>query len=143
MAQHVQTRLVDDIDGSEAVETVTFQVDSKEYEIDLNEGHAARLREAFGPYVAAARRAGGSSTSRRQTAAPKRSRGDLAEVRAWLGEHGYPVKERGRIPDAWVADFDTKSPNPPQDGEPTVVEASEAEHLERRSGVDAAVFEAM
>ena len=98
VAQHVETRLVDDLDGSEAAETVTFQVDFREYEIDLNEEHAARLRDALAPYVAAARRVGGSSTPRRQSAAPKRSRQDLAEVRAWLAEHGYPVKERGRIP---------------------------------------------
>ena len=58
---------------------------TQEYEIDLNEEHAAKLREALAPYVAAARRAGGSSTPRRQSAAPKRSR------RTWprFG-HGWP-----------------------------------------------------
>ena len=40
-----KTRLVDDLDGSEAAETVTFQVDFRGYEIDLNEEHAARLRD--------------------------------------------------------------------------------------------------
>jgi hypothetical protein len=64
--------------------------------------------------VAAARRAGGSATPRRQGAAPKRARDDLREVRAWLAGHGYPVKDRGRINDVWLADYDTKSPNPPQ-----------------------------
>jgi nucleoid-associated protein Lsr2 len=140
VAQHVQTRLVDDLDGSKAVETITFQVDSKEYEIDLNEEHAARLRDALAPYVAAGRRAGVSRTPRRQSAAPKRSRQDLAEVRAWLAEHGYPVKERGRIPDAWVADYDTKSPNPPQQGEPTAVEAQQPS---RAPAVEAPVFQAV
>ena len=140
MAQHVQTRLVDDIDGSEAAETVTFELDSTEYEIDLNEEHAARLREAFEPYVAAARRGGASSTPPRQTTAPNRSRGDLAEVRAWLAEHGYPVKVRGRIPDAWVADYDSKSPNPPEQAEPTTVEAEEPR---RASAVEAPVFQAV
>ena len=57
VAQHVQMRLVDDLDGSKAVETITIQVDSKEYEIDLNEEHAARLRDALALYVAAGRRA--------------------------------------------------------------------------------------
>ena len=143
VAQHVQTRLVDDLDGSDAVETVTFRVDGTEYEIDLNDEHAAKLREAFARYVAAGRRAGGSSAPRRQSAAPKRSRGDLGEVRAWLAEHGYPVKERGRIPDAWVADYDSTTPNPPEQIEPTAVEASEAEQLERRSQVEAPVFQAV
>ena len=143
VAQHVETRLVDDLDGSEAAETVTFQVDFREYEIDLNEEHAARLRDALAPYVTAARRVGGSSTPRRQSAAPKRSRQDLAEVRAWLAEHGYPVKERGRIPDAWVADYDTKSPNPPQQAEPTAVQASKDGQHRRMSGVEAPMFQAV
>jgi hypothetical protein len=141
VATQQTVRLVDDLDGSEAAETVTFHVDGKEYEIDLNEEHAAKLHEAFAPYVAAARRAGGSAAPRRQSAAPKRSRGDLGDVRAWLAEHGYPVKERGRIPDAWVADYDTRSPNPPHDGEPTLVEA--AEEPQRRPAVDAPVFQAV
>ena len=142
MAQHVEMMLVDDLDGSEAAEPVTFQVDFREYEIDLNEEHAARLRDALAPYVAA-RRTGGSSTPRRQSAAPKRSRQDLAEVRAWLAEHGYPVKERGRIPDAWVADYDTKSPNPPQQAEPTAVQASENKQHRPMSGVEAPMFQAV
>ena len=142
MAQHVEMMLVDDLDGSEAAEPVTFPVDFRKYEIDLNEEHAARLRDALAPYVAA-RRTGGSSTPRRQSAAPKRSRQDLAEVRAWLAEHGYPVKERGRIPDAWVADYDTKSPNPPQQAEPTAVQASEDEQHRRMSRVEAPMFQAV
>jgi len=77
------------------------------------------------------------------SAAPKRSRQDLAEVRAWLAEHGYPVKERGRIPDAWVADYDTKSPNPPQQAESTAVQASEDEQHRRMSRVEAPMFQAV
>ena len=68
---------------------------------------------------------------------------DLSEVRAWLAEHGYPVKERGRIPDAWVADYDTKSPNSPQQqDEPTAVEAAEDVEPKRSSGVEVPVFQA-
>jgi hypothetical protein len=42
------------------------------------------------------------------------SRDDLPEVRAWLAGHRYPIKDRGRINDVWLADYDTKSPNPPR-----------------------------
>jgi hypothetical protein len=136
VAKHVQTKLVDDIGGSEAAETVPFSLGSASYEIDLSIQHAAKLRNALAPYVAAARRAGGSSSPRRQTAAaPKRSRNDLREVRAWLARHGYPVKDRGRINDAWLADYDTTSPNPPQ-------QAAEQEKPKRRSTVTAPVFQA-
>ena len=74
MAKHVQTRLLDDIDGSEAAETVPFELDAVGYQIDLNTEHAAELRNVLAPYVAAARRAGGSARPRGQGAAPKRTR---------------------------------------------------------------------
>jgi hypothetical protein len=137
MAKHVQTRLLDDIDGSEAVETVPFGLDSVDYEIDLNPEHAAELRDALAPYVAAARLAGGRVRPQRQGTAPKRSRDDLREVRAWLAGHGYPVKDRGRINDVWLADYETKSPNPPQQA------AAVGEKPKRRSKVKAPVFQAV
>jgi hypothetical protein len=114
VAQHTEVRLVDDLDGSDAVETVTFAVDGKALEIDLSEAHAAKLRDVFAPFVAAARRAGGSAAPGRSpgatAAAPKR---DVGEARAWLLASGYPVKDRGRLPEPWLADFEAKSPNPP------------------------------
>ena len=58
MAQRVHVVLVDDIDGSDAGETVTFGLDGSTYEIDLNEKNAAALREALSPYVGHARRSG-------------------------------------------------------------------------------------
>lgn len=57
MAQKVQTLFTDDLDGSEADGTVRFGLDSAEYELDLNTGHARQLREALAPYIGAARRA--------------------------------------------------------------------------------------
>ena len=53
------------------------------------------------------------------------------------------MKERGRIPDAWVADYDTKSPNPPQQAESTAVQASEDEQHRRMSRVEAPMFQAV
>jgi hypothetical protein len=43
--------LVDDLDGSEASETVSFELDGKEYEIDLSQANADGLRQRLGPYV--------------------------------------------------------------------------------------------
>jgi Lsr2 len=50
------TRLVDDLDGSEALTTVSFSLDGSTYEIDLSESHLVALQEALAPYVTAARR---------------------------------------------------------------------------------------
>ena len=40
MAQKVNVILIDDIDGSEATETVSFGLDGTQYEMDLNLQHA-------------------------------------------------------------------------------------------------------
>ena len=47
MAQRVNIVLVDDIDGSDATETVSFGLDGTSYEIDLNDKNAAKLRDAL------------------------------------------------------------------------------------------------
>ena len=47
MAQKVNIVLVDDLDGTEATETVSFGLDGTTYEIDLNDANAASLREAI------------------------------------------------------------------------------------------------
>ena len=46
MAQCVETTLIDDLDGSEASETVAFAVDGSSYEIDLSKSNAAAMRRA-------------------------------------------------------------------------------------------------
>ena len=69
MAQKVNIVLVDDIDGSEATETVVFGLDGTSYEIDLNDEHAAALREAVAAYVGHGRRVAGSAKRGRKAAA--------------------------------------------------------------------------
>ena len=61
MAQKVNIVLVDDLDGTEATETVTFGLDGSTYEIDLNDANAAALREALSGYVGHARKVTGGS----------------------------------------------------------------------------------
>ena len=57
MAQKVQVLLVDDLDGSEATETVAFGLDGASYEIDLSSGNAGKLRKELAHYVEHARKA--------------------------------------------------------------------------------------
>jgi hypothetical protein len=99
MAQKVNIILVDDIDGSEATETVTFGLDGTSYEIDLNDTNAAALREAISPYVGHARKVGRAS-GRRATKASSGSGGGTPakEIRDWARSNGYDVPDRGRIP---------------------------------------------
>jgi hypothetical protein len=98
MAQRVNVVLVDDIDGSEAAETVTFALDGVDYEIDLSDKHAGELRNALSLYVGHARRTGGRRKSGRRSSASS-STGDAsaADIRAWARENGWDVPERGRV----------------------------------------------
>jgi hypothetical protein len=106
MAQKVQTLLVDDIDGSEAVSTISFGLDGAEYEIDLNEAHAAELKAALGTYVAAARKVAGQRRNGRP--GPRRAANGQpapAEVRDWAKSQGMEVRDRGRVPAELVVKF--------------------------------------
>src|SRR5690349_52382 len=104
MAQKVQTLFIDDLDGSEAEDTVKFGLDGTEYEIDLNAKHAQQLRDVLARYVAAARRTGARqpARSRRKAAA---SAPNSTAVREWAKTQGIDVKDRGRIPAELVVKF--------------------------------------
>lgn len=99
MAQKVNITLVDDIDGSEADETVTFALDSTTYEIDLNDRNAAALREALSGYIGHARKVtdGGARRGGRKTGIGPSSGTNTKDVREWAREQGMDVSERGRI----------------------------------------------
>jgi len=58
MAQMIVVRLIDDIDGGEADETVSFALDGKAYEIELSKKNAASLRKLLAPYIESGRTAG-------------------------------------------------------------------------------------
>jgi hypothetical protein len=94
VAQKVVVTLFDDIDGSEAAETIAFGLDGRYYEIDLNQANARELRKALAPYVEAGRKKARSGKAYRQTeVAP-----DPAAVRAWAQAHKMDIPARGRIP---------------------------------------------
>jgi hypothetical protein len=101
MAQKVSVQLVDDLDGSEAAETVTFGMDGVNYEIDLSTGNAERLRDALAPYVGGARKVGGTRARRGGRAAGRPASSapsvDTNSVREWARSNGYQVADRGRI----------------------------------------------
>lgn len=103
MAQKIEVRLVDDIDGGEADRTIQFAFEGYAYEIDLSESNAKKMLEALKPYVDAARRQG----SQRRSSSARRSSSDTdaKQVRAWAEKHGVDVPARGRIPNSVVESF--------------------------------------
>jgi Lsr2 len=110
MAQRVQIVLEDDLDGGTAAETVTFGLDGVNYEIDLSDKNADKLRDEFATWIGHARRSGGRrSTGRRAPSSGSGSasrRGDLSAVRAWARQNGHQVSDRGRIPASVQAAYD-------------------------------------
>jgi hypothetical protein len=96
MAQKVNIVLVDDLDGTEATETVTFGLDGSTYEIDLNDNNAAALRDALSGYVGHARKSTGGARRTRRSAGSASS-SNTKDVREWAKSQGMDVSERGRI----------------------------------------------
>ncbi|MFI5584518.1 Lsr2 family protein [Amycolatopsis sp. NPDC051758] len=116
MAQKVLVSLVDDLDGSEAEETVEFGLDGVSYQIDLSSDNAEELRDALAQYVEHARRAGGRKrASVRPVAGKTPSRPAAVDreqnqaIRAWARKNGYAVSDRGRIPSEVVEAYHKKN----------------------------------
>lgn len=103
MVQKIISTLIDDLDGSEATERVTFALGGNYYEIDLNDEHAAELRDAFARYVDAGRRTGGRIHGK--AAARRADEVDTKAVRQYLKEQGHKLSDRGRIPTALVQKY--------------------------------------
>ncbi|QOR71415.1 Lsr2 family protein [Ruania alkalisoli] len=97
MAQKVRVLLIDDIDGSDAEETVTFALDGVTYEIDLNAKNAAKLRDDLAPWVGSARRSGGRKVSGRKVGGSRSGSSDAQKIREWAKANGYQVSDRGRV----------------------------------------------
>lgn len=98
MAQKVNIVLVDDIDGSDATQTVAFGLDGTSYEIDLNDAHAGALRDALAEYIGHARKVGGARRRTASRSAAPAGAHSAAEIRDWARSNGYDVPARGRIP---------------------------------------------
>ena len=105
MAQQTLVELVDDLDPTGetiAAETVRFGLDGAEFEIDLSEDNAGRLRDVFDEFIPHARRTGGRK-QRKLLGAPAAAGGkpktspEAAQIREWANANGYGLPERGRI----------------------------------------------
>jgi hypothetical protein len=100
VAQRHIVRLIDDITGDDAAETVTFALDGARYEIDLSAENAARLRDALAVYIASARRTARAGV--RADGPPRRGaradREQTAAIRQWARKNGHRIGDKGRIP---------------------------------------------
>lgn len=99
MAQRVQILMVDDLDGSEATQTLKFGFDGIDYTIDLNDKNAEKLKKAIAPFLGVATRVG-RTTGKRRLASTTGSKTPAREIREWARSNGHDVPDRGAIPAA-------------------------------------------
>jgi len=102
------TKIVDDIDGSDATDTLEFSWGADNYTIDLNDKNADEFREIMALYISHATkraaepfapRSGGNTT-------PARSKVENDKIRAWAGLHGHKVSPVGRIPESVISAYE-------------------------------------
>src|SRR5438034_4984630 len=74
MAKRTIQMLVDDVDGTEADETVRFGIDGIQYEIDLSKTNAEKMRGVLARYVEAGAKVGRAGAPGTRTA-PARGQG--------------------------------------------------------------------
>ncbi len=119
MATMTTVSLVDDLDGTVAAETVAFSLDGANYEIDLTDKNAKKLREGLANFIGHARRIDGGrrvATARGAKAKPAKAtksasrtapdREQTAAIREWARTAGWEVSERGRLSAAVLDAFE-------------------------------------
>lgn len=109
MAQRTVVVRTDDFDGKELGQgegqTITVALDDVEYEIDLSDKNAQRLRADFGKWLDKARRVGGSRRGGRSSSGTSTRGYEPKAVRKWAESNGIEVPARGRIPAAVVDQY--------------------------------------
>jgi len=119
MAQQTTVRFIDDLDGSDAVGTVTFSLENRAYEIDLSDENTDKLHDALAPFIEHGRQVSGRGAGRGRRRAqtqpseekkPARSnREETAAIREWARANGHKVNDRGRISKSVVEAYQAAS----------------------------------
>jgi hypothetical protein len=118
MAQQTTVRFIDDLDGSDAVGTVSFSLENRAYEIDLSDENTDKLHDALAPFIehgrpvggrAAGRGRRGQSRSSEEKKPVRSNRQETAAIREWARAHGHTVNDRGRISKSVVEAYQAAS----------------------------------
>src|SRR5215210_5212864 len=118
MAQQTTVRFIDDLDGSDAVGTVSFALENRVYEIDLSDENTDKLHDALAPFIEHGRQVGrrgagggrrGQSQSSEQKKPARSNREATAAIREWARVNGHKVNDRGRISKSVVEAYQAAS----------------------------------
>jgi nucleoid-associated protein Lsr2 len=103
MALSVVEVLVDDLDGSEATESVRIGWNGEWRQIELNDKNRVALHKALDKFWQKARPVKGEGTKAKYK--PKSAYRDTTAIRQWAAEHGVACPARGRVPAAVEAQY--------------------------------------
>ena len=98
-------RVCDLCDRPATGDTVRFGWASSFYEADLCEQHAEEFATMLEKVVSSARRMGGdlpASVSFSDADPARKPRVATADVRDWAQKQGYPVNDKGRVPESLI-----------------------------------------
>ena len=106
MATQTIVKLIDDIDGSTANQTVTLALDGVTVDIDLSDDNAGKLRQTLQPFVEAATKVTSAGVRHTRTVISAQGsslREQTQAIRAWAQKYGPqlgldPISDRGAIP---------------------------------------------
>lgn len=112
MATQIIHKVTDDLDGSEATNTIQYAVDGIAYEIDLNDKNATKFRDVMAKYVGVSERKGRvrvMTVTQLPTAGPadKSTRERNKAIRAWAKKAGKDISDRGAIPKPIIEEYDS------------------------------------
>lgn len=103
------TKIVDDIDGSDATDTLQFSWGADDYTIDLNDENAQEFRTMMALYVAHATKVRQEVKPAGKRSGPVRTASELNEIRVWAREHGFEVSSVGRIREEIITAYEARN----------------------------------
>lgn len=105
------TKLVDDLDGTDAEMTLAFGLDGTEYAIDLNDKNYEEYRALLELLASKGRVVTREPVKAKRTLSPGKKTGVVGktqEMREWLRANGHTVSDRGRVPTHLVDLYETR-----------------------------------
>lgn len=103
MVARIEWRLVDDINGEEAQQSIEFGFNGKSYIIDLTDGNAAEFRDTMSKWIECARETPktGSKRSGKMKPSSKSAKKDAAvlrkDIRGWAKDNNLDISNKGPI----------------------------------------------
>jgi len=102
------TKIIDDIDGTDATDTLEFSWGGDNYTIDLSDENADEFRRLMARYVPFATKVRHEVKTFGKRTIPMRTTAELNEIRAWARKAGFEVSSVGRIREEIITAYENR-----------------------------------